>query len=100
MKNASLLNFTFIANFRGGTYCSQVQSTDVNQSIIEWITQISEEQNQIKYVGNKVIEELKRESSSEDNKFVSLNGLKNVWYTIYSTKLGSFHIHIIQTDMQ
>lgn len=98
MQNKELLHFTFIANFRGGTYCTQVQAADVYKSIPEWIRKIKKEQDQIQYLGNKIIEELKKEAKDENNEPVLLNGLQNVWFISYSTTKGSFHINIVQTD--
>lgn len=100
MRDRKLLNFTFIVNFRGGIYCSQVQATEVNKSTIEWIKEIGKMKGEIKYLGDKIIEELKKESMNEDNKAAPLNGLKNIWFTLYSTKQGSFFINIAQTDIQ
>ncbi len=100
MQPKPLLTFTFIADFRGGTYCSQVQARDLGASIQEWIKHITKEQAQIQYLGNKVIEQLKREAANEDYRFDPLNGLKNIWYTSYTTSQGSFHIHVIQTDVK
>ncbi len=100
MHNRKLLNFTFIVNFRGGTYCSQVQAREVNKSIFKWIKQIEKEQGQIKYLGDKIIEELKKEAIDENNETILLIGLKNIWHTIYSTRQGAFHINIVQTDIQ
>ncbi|MBL7710705.1 MAG: hypothetical protein JNJ86_16665 [Chitinophagaceae bacterium] len=99
MREKKLLNFTFIVNFRGGTYCSQVQATEVNRSTLEWIKQIEKVKDQIKYLGDKIIEELKKEAMNEDNNVTPLSGLKNIWFTLYSTKQGSFFINIVQTDI-
>ena len=100
MRNKKLLDFTFIVNFRGGTYCTQVQAGDVTKSILEWIEKIKKEQDQIQYLGDKIIDELKKEAKDEDNEVVLLNGLKNTWYTQYSTRQGVFHINIVQTDVK
>ena len=77
-----------------------MQSTDVNRSILEWIKQIKKEQGQIKYLGDKVIEELKNGARDGDHLAEPLNGLKNIWCTGFSTKQGFFLINIIQTAFQ
>ena len=100
MRNDKLLNFTFIVEFRGGTYCTQVLAKDVYKSVLEWIKNIKINQSQIQYLGDKIIEELKIESKEKDNRPILLNGLKNTWHTIYSTKKGTFSINIVQTDIQ
>lgn len=100
MRKKQLLTFTFIVNFRGGTYCTQVHASEVVKSIHKWIEQITKEKDQIQYLGDKIIEELKKEAGNVDNKPVPLNELKNIWFTKYTTKKGSFHINIIQTDLK
>lgn len=100
MRNRKLLNFTFIVNFRGGTYCTQVQAPNIDRSIHEWIKQIKREKDQILYLGDKIIEELKKDVKNEINEPTPLNGLKNIWFTSFSTKQGSFHINIVQTDIK
>lgn len=98
MKNENL-TFTFVVNFRGGTYCSQVKAKNVLKSIPEWIKLIEKERG-IKFLGDKVIAELKTESDNNDNLPVQLRDLKSIWYTLFQTKQGFFHINIIQTDLR
>ena len=100
MRKKELLTFTFIVNFRGGTYCTQVHASDVTKSVLKWIEQITKEQNQIQYLGDKIFDELKKEAGDENNELVPLKALKNIWYTNYTTKQGTFHINIVQTDLQ
>ena len=99
MKRSKKKTFTFIVAFRGGTYCTQVQAENVNKSILQWLNKIEIEQDQIQYLGNKVLEELKTMAKDDDDKPVPLIGLKNVWYTHYTTRKGSFGINIVQTDI-
>jgi hypothetical protein len=86
--------------FRGGTYTTQVQSSNLDTSIKDWIEKIKEEREQIDQMGLKTIDEIKRELLSKDSveKPVLLNGLENVWYFTISTKQGFGRIHIIKTE--
>ena len=90
--------FTFIVNFRGGTYCTQVQSKNVYASIPEWIRKIKQEKTQIKYLGEITIAELEIESKNIDEIPIALFGLDNIWFAHYTTRKGSFHINIVKTD--
>jgi hypothetical protein len=90
--------YTFHVDFRGGTYCSQVFAKDLNESLSKWIERIKIEKNEIKYLGDKIIKQLEIEIKDPDYKPVLLNGLVNIWYTLYSTRKGFFRIHIIQTE--
>lgn len=97
MTKKKALKFTFIVNFRGGIYCAQVDATNVNESILQWINQIEKERDQIKFLGNKIISELKKEVQHDYNIPVPLNGLKNIWFVSFSTRKGSFLINIVKT---
>lgn len=97
MPNKKRSIFTFIVIFRGGTYCSQVQAEDISKSISAWLTQIEKEQEQIKYLGVKGLEDLKKEAKDKNNGISPLEGLKNTWFTYYSTRQGSFFINIVKT---
>lgn len=100
MRKSKLLNFTFVVNFRGGTYCTQVTAPNIERSIHEWIKRIKKEKDQIQYIGDKIIEELENKAKDELTEPTPLNGLKNIWFAIFPTKKGSFHLNIIQTDTQ
>lgn len=99
MRARKILTFTFIVNFRGGTYCSQVQSVNINTAAAKWIKDIEQQQDQIKHLGKRIIEQLKKEIKDEINDPVPLEGLKSIWYAGYSTSQGTFHINIVQTDI-
>jgi hypothetical protein len=98
-RKKRLATYTFVANFRGGTYCAQVKASDVNESVLRWIELINANKSQIKYLGDKVIGDLKGEAANEDFRPVALEGLEKIWFVIYGTRKGSFHINIIQTDI-
>ena len=99
MRKKNLLNFTFIADFRGGTYCSQVQAENVNKSTIKWVEQIASTKQEIPYLGDKIIAELKVLLKDKNKMPVPLDSLKNVWFLLLSTKQGSIFINIIKTDI-
>ena len=42
--------FTIIAEFRGGTYCSQVYSEDVYSAQKEWINCLERDKKEIKFL--------------------------------------------------
>lgn len=97
IKN-TLLTFTFVVEFRGGTYCSQVKAKNIGKSIIAWAEKLKSEKSEIQYLGNKTIDEIIILTQDNNYKPVPLNKLKNVWYVNYLTKQGFCSINIIQTD--
>jgi hypothetical protein len=99
MTKNKLSTFTFIADFRGGTYCSQVLANDVNHAVSAWIKKLKLDINEIQYLGDKIIKNLEVESNKIDNQPVQLRGLKNVWYSHYSTRKGSFRVNIVKTEI-
>ncbi|MNK08710.1 hypothetical protein D3C87_266530 [compost metagenome] len=99
MELRNKLTFTFIAEFKGGTYCSQIQSENLGASIVLWVEKIESEKEEIQYLSDDIILELKAEIKDEDNQPTLLKGLKNVWHTCYQTRGGSFFINIVQTQV-
>jgi hypothetical protein len=90
--------YTFIVDFRGGTYCSQIVAKDIDDAPTKWIEKLQVEKKEIKYLGPKIIEQLKREIKDVDNKPTCLTGLDNIWFSLYSTTNGSFWVNIVLTE--
>ena len=98
MTKTKQLSFTYIIEFRGGTYCSQVKAGNVNESIAVWIEKLKSELPEIPYLGKKTVKEVELLAMEEDHKPVLLNGLENAWYISYLTKQGFLRGNIVQTD--
>ncbi|WP_337964707.1 hypothetical protein [uncultured Flavobacterium sp.] len=90
--------FTYIAEFRGGTYCTQVSAINIETSILKWFERINNEKEEIKYLGLKTLEDLKQQININDNSPIPLKGLKNIWFLSLRTKSGQFSINIIKTS--
>lgn len=99
MELTSKLTFTYIIEFNGGTYCSQIHAEDINASTILWVEKIETEKEQIQSLTDEIILELRTEIQNEDNQPTLLRGLKNAWHTLYQTSGGSFFINIVQTQV-
>ncbi|MES2543546.1 MAG: hypothetical protein V4548_01580 [Bacteroidota bacterium] len=97
MKNR--LTFTYVLEFRGGTYCTQVKSESVNKSVIVWIEKLKEEKKEIRYLADKTINEIELIVSHKDYIPVPLERLENIWFTHYKTRQGSLLVNIIQTHI-
>lgn len=95
MKNT----FSYIVEFRGGIYCSQVIANSLEDSLIAWVDEIEMRKSKIQYLGAKTIEEITAIINDEEYRPVLLEGLHNIWCMFFSTKKGKFNIHIIQTDV-
>jgi len=90
--------YTFIVDFRGGTYCTQVYASNLDDSLLKWIDRLKIEKTGIKFLGNKTIEQLEEKIIDPDYKPVSIAGLINAWCTSCSTRKGFFLINIILTE--
>jgi thymidine kinase len=89
--------YSFIMDFRGGTYCSQVQANSIKSALREWLKLIRVQQDEIKFLTEKVIDEMKEKLVDVDNAPVLLNGMTNFWTTLLLTRMGSVNLHIVLT---
>lgn len=91
--------FTYIFEFQGGTYISQIESNDLKNSLPKWIEKITEDQSEIAQLGPKILDEIKNQliSDSLDNIPVPLDGLLNTWCTSLNTKKGVGLLNIVKT---
>lgn len=94
--------YTFIMEFRGGTYISQVKSISLEESMEDWINKIEKERKQIYQLGLKSIEDIKEQLLGEDpyESPVLLNGLVNVWHFTVSTRNGFGYVNIVKTEKE
>ena len=90
--------YTYIMEFRVGTYVTQVEANSIDCSISKWIEQIELEIDEIKHIGKKTLLELKKMSLNNliENP-IRLNRLSNVWYLGIYCKVGTMQINIVNT---
>lgn len=98
MTKTILLTYTFVVEFRGGTYCSQVQAINVEDAIVAWIEKLRADKSEIKQLGDKTIDKIIVFIKDKDHQPIPLTSLVNSWFTHYPTNQGSFSVNIIQTD--
>lgn len=88
--------YTFIMEYLGGTYISQVEATDKEQARDIWIREL--EIGQIEFFTiqdkNDIIKE-----NFVDNEMTPINGMKNVWFFLVNTKKGYGHINVVKTRL-
>ena len=86
--------FTFVLDFRGGTYLSQVQAASVNPACLQWVQEL--DIKSIYGLGPKSHSWLMEQMPEKLP--VSMNGLQNVWCVAVLIRGHLALIHIIQTD--
>lgn len=96
MKKAG--TYTFIMNYRGGTYCSQLKAVDIEQALSKWPDKLDKHRAEIKYLTLDKITRLKAEIRNGE-KPTKLKGLKNIWFSFFLlTNRDIIYLNIIKTD--
>lgn len=90
--------YTYVMDFRGGTYISQVEAEDLHTSTPKWIEAISKQQNQILYLGTKGLEKLKEELADQNPTL--LDSLRNVWCLTAHLHSGFALINVVKTEKE
>lgn len=94
MKKKSL--FTFVVEFRKGTYISQVRSKNVIESFQRWAANI--DPKMIKHLDSKTLGFIKEHVQSKElDKPTKIDGMRNTWFAVLVTKKGALYINIIKT---
>jgi len=91
--------FSYIVEFRGGTYCSQVTSKDLKNSLQSWLAKINEQKAGIKFLENGALKEIEKIIADDDYRPIMLNGLKNIWFMHIPTTQGDLRLNIVKTDI-
>lgn len=85
--------YTFITEFRGGTYISQIKEANVNTAMVLWSKSL--EVAEIKFLGEKGLSDLRTELMSESP--TKIRGVKNVWFFCLRIKSGLFMVNVVKT---
>jgi len=90
--------FTFVMDFRGGTYFDQLTAGSIKQAVSKWAYNLNV--NEIEHFGKKskqqILETLADQNTTE---IISpLEIAKNVWHFSFRFKTGFAVVHIIKTD--
>ena len=89
--------YTYIFEYRGGTYCSQVEADSLNDSLFKWVEKLTLEIEDIKYLSIKGVNQIKETIKLKNNIPVNITGMTNVWFNIYTIKSGSLFLNIVKT---
>jgi hypothetical protein len=86
--------FTFIMEFRGGTYVSQVNAASLVAAIVEWSKSL--QVDEIQYLGPTGKAEII--GMAKEAEPALLNGLTNVWFECFSLRQGFARMNIVKTE--
>ncbi len=83
--------FTFIAEYKGGTYISQYAAEALDEALHLWI-------NNVDFLTEKQLKSFKREISDGDiDSAVELKDLDNIWCVCYTVLGGLLLLNIVDT---
>lgn len=85
--------YTFILDFRGGTYISQVESKNIATALNSWARVL--DTRSIKYWGQSAKAELINLLEYEEAK--PLTGMDNVWCFSGILRVGFFIVNIVES---
>lgn len=86
--------YTFLMEFEGGTYISQIKTSSPNSACVRWAANLgtSEIQGLDEKGKDILIKEMKKET------IVPLNGVLNTWFTTALIRGKSAYINVVQTE--
>ena len=91
--------YTYVMEFKGGSYVSQVLADSVFESLYVWIEKLENDLDEIKYLGIKTIQEIKEMiQNGEIDEPILLKERMNVWYIGIYSKIGVISINIVKTS--
>lgn len=85
--------YTFIMEFRGGTYISQIKGANISAAMVLWGQNL--DLAQIKFLGEKGKLELQTELTNESP--TKTEGVENVWFFCLRIKPGFLTVNVIKT---
>jgi hypothetical protein len=88
--------FTFVLDYKGGTYISQVSARTLKQATVKWAEGLEVEEMYGLGAASKI--KLIREMKGDEDKPALLNGLKNVWCQTSLIRGRGALINIIKTS--
>ena len=88
--------YTFIMDYLGGTYISQVEAINKEQARDIWIKEL--EVKEIKSFTIQDQEEILKHGFSDED-ITHLKGVKSVWFFMVNTKKGNGYVNIVKTKL-
>jgi hypothetical protein len=87
--------YTFVLDYRGGTYISQVRAETAQEACNTWAKNLNT--SEIKHLGIKSKNLLIDDLQEDYNQLVPLAGLQNAWCTSATIRNHTALINIIET---
>lgn len=88
----NMKKYTFIAEYRGGTYISQYEALSIESATLEWVNNL--DSKQFTFHKKKLI---KQEITDADILPLPIDGLDKVWCACYLTGKYFLLLNIVET---
>ena len=85
--------YTFITEFKKGTYIQQISANDLESSIKQWVNKI----DQFNIPGIGVVEKNKIEKGLLFEEPTKIAGVENVWCLFFKLRKSSVLVNIVST---
>jgi len=90
--------YSFIMDFRGGTYIYQIDAAELQKAFEIWANNLNV--SEVKYLGDKSKDFLLNNKDELTEFLNPIDTVKNIWHTSFDFKTGTASIHVIKTDNQ
>ncbi|MVT09140.1 hypothetical protein [Chitinophaga tropicalis] len=87
--------YTFLMEFRGGTYISQFNAGKLQEAVLLWTEHL--EIKEIKYLSEKGKAEIKEKIKSKEP--IKIRDRKNIWFFCMSIKMGFVAVNVVKTSL-
>lgn len=84
--------FTFIAEFRGGTYINQYEALDLKDALFIWADNLDPQ-----ILTNKIKAKMREKTQNEDFFPVPIRTINNVWCSSSVVFRSLLHLNIVET---
>lgn len=88
---SDMKKYTFIVEFRGGTYISQYEALNVTDALQQWGKSLDSS-----IYTQRIVTKLQKDIASEENP-VPIKGVENVWCCSFSPYNSFLLLNIVET---
>ena len=89
--------YTFVVEFRGGTYIHQIDARAVRSALRTWMNELVERRIVLPHLGPVAVKRLRERFGMGEVHEVPILGVANVWFVHFPSKQGSLFGNVVRT---